>query len=89
MRKVSPHSLEGDNGWQMRDTYAETMAEFDKYVIYLPSTLQVRVLDHSRVVSCLFVRFESGIVNEWQLNITSELTERLKQPLLVRHTCNS
>ncbi|KAK7479591.1 hypothetical protein BaRGS_00029140 [Batillaria attramentaria] len=57
MRHVSPHSLEGDAGWQMRDTYAECMKDLDKY--------------------------ESDIIIAWQSGITSELTLRLKQPLLI------
>ena len=28
MKKVSSHSLEGDSGWQIRDAFAEAMAEF-------------------------------------------------------------
>ena len=30
MKNVSPHSLEGDLGWQLRDTYSEAMAELDR-----------------------------------------------------------
>ena len=32
MRQVSPHSLEGDAGWQMRDTYSDCMKDLDKSV---------------------------------------------------------
>ncbi|XP_070202269.1 uncharacterized protein [Littorina saxatilis] len=31
MRKVSPHSLDGDSGWGMRDTYSELVKDLDKY----------------------------------------------------------
>ncbi|XP_076457719.1 uncharacterized protein LOC143291635 isoform X3 [Babylonia areolata] len=31
MRQVSPHSLEGDRGWQMRDFYSDLMKDLDKY----------------------------------------------------------
>ncbi|CAH1797693.1 unnamed protein product [Owenia fusiformis] len=57
MKRVSPHSLEGDSGWQLRDQYNEAMQDFKKYT--------------------------DKISNEWQSNITAELTTRLKQPLLV------
>lgn len=30
LRQVSPHSLEGDAGWQMRDLYSDCMKELDK-----------------------------------------------------------
>ena len=30
MKKVSAHSLEGDKGWQLRDAYAEAMADLDR-----------------------------------------------------------
>lgn len=36
MKRVSPHSLEGDAGWQMRDNFNEVYKELDEYVnIYL------------------------------------------------------
>ena len=30
LRRVSPHSLEGDLGWQLRDAYSETIEEFQR-----------------------------------------------------------
>ena len=57
IKKVSPHSLEGDLGWQMRDAYREAWEDFNKY--------------------------EEKTTSEWQNHIAAELTERLKQPLLV------
>lgn len=30
MKQVSPHSLEGDTGWQMRDMYSECIKDLDK-----------------------------------------------------------
>ncbi|GFO25145.1 dynein beta chain, ciliary-like, partial [Plakobranchus ocellatus] len=57
MRQVSPHSLEGDQGYQMRETYTEVMGELEA--------------------------FESNIVAKWQTDIVSELTSKLKQPLLI------
>ena len=30
MKKVSPHSLDGDMGWQLRDAYSEAMSEFER-----------------------------------------------------------
>lgn len=57
LKRVSPHSLEGDAGWQMRDNYNEVIRELTEY--------------------------EGLITQEWQANITAELTMRLKQPLLV------
>ena len=32
----------------------------------------------------VYCRYQNRIVTEWQNNVTAELTERLKQPLLVR-----
>jgi dynein heavy chain len=32
MKHVSPHSLDGDAGWQIRDLYSECMKELDKSV---------------------------------------------------------
>lgn len=58
LKRVSPHSLEGDNGWQMKDTYQECIKVLEEY--------------------------EKKITLDWQTNITSELTMKLKQPLLVR-----
>ena len=57
MRKVSPHSMEGETGWQMRHNYNSCMKMLENY--------------------------QTQIVTEWQSNITSELTMKLKQPLLV------
>ncbi|GFS27875.1 dynein beta chain, flagellar outer arm [Elysia marginata] len=57
MRQVSPHSLEGDRGYHMRETYTEVMGELEG--------------------------FESNIVAKWQTDIVSELTSKLKQPLLI------
>ncbi|ELU01785.1 hypothetical protein CAPTEDRAFT_107782 [Capitella teleta] len=57
MKKVSPQSLEGESGWQLREAYADAMKDMEK--------------------------FESDTVQEWQKNITAELAERLKQPLLL------
>ena len=57
LKRVSPHSLEGDDGWQMRDHYNEC----------------IKILED----------FETKLTQEWQNNITAELTLRLKQPLLV------
>ncbi|XP_056010102.1 uncharacterized protein LOC125667097 [Ostrea edulis] len=57
LRRVSPHSLEGDEGWQMRDTYQECVKVLEEY--------------------------EKKITLDWQNNITSELTMKLKQPLLI------
>ena len=33
LKKVSPHSMEGDTGWQLRDAYKEAYDEFDRYVL--------------------------------------------------------
>ena len=33
MKKVSPHSLEGDLGWQLRDAYSDAMREFETSVL--------------------------------------------------------
>ncbi|KAL5020323.1 hypothetical protein ScPMuIL_003215 [Solemya velum] len=57
LKRVSPHSMEGDSGWQMRDAYNECMHELEGY--------------------------QKLLVQEWQNNITFELTTRLKQPLLI------
>lgn len=57
LKRVSPHSLEGDNGWQMKDAYQECIKVLEEY--------------------------EKKITLDWQTNITSELTMKLKQPLLV------
>lgn len=58
LKRVSPHSLEGDEGWQMKDAYQECIKVLEEY--------------------------EKKITLDWQSNITSELTTKLKQPLLVR-----
>ncbi|XP_064650622.1 uncharacterized protein LOC135502065 isoform X3 [Lineus longissimus] len=57
MKKISPHSLEGDQGWQVRDQYAEAMHDIEQY--------------------------EKKLIADWEEGITAELTDRLKQPLLV------
>ena len=44
MRQVSPHSLEGDSGWQMRDTYSDCMKDLDKSVLFLFMVLVLQVL---------------------------------------------
>mgnify|MGYP001795266033 FL=1 len=58
LKQIAPQLLEGDTGWQMRDTYTECLAEFNKY--------------------------EERIIMKWQERITSQLTEKLKQPVMVR-----
>ncbi|XP_052258855.1 uncharacterized protein LOC127863384 isoform X2 [Dreissena polymorpha] len=57
MKRVSPHSLDGDAGWQMKTNYQEVYKELEEY--------------------------EGIVTQEWQRNITEELTLRLKQPLLI------
>nr|XP_022320176.1 dynein beta chain, flagellar outer arm-like isoform X6 [Crassostrea virginica] len=57
LKRVSPHSLEGDEGWQMKDAYQECIKVLEEY--------------------------EKKITLDWQSNITSELTTKLKQPLLI------
>ena len=34
LKKVSPHSLEGDTGWQLRDAYKDAFDEFERYDIF-------------------------------------------------------
>jgi len=57
IRAIAPQLLEGDEGWQIKDTYAEALAEFEKY--------------------------ENRVIDKWQGRITTQLTEKLKQPVLV------
>lgn len=57
LKLIAPQLLEGDTGWQLRDTYTDCLAEFDKY--------------------------ENKVINKWQERITSQLTEKLKQPVMV------
>lgn len=58
LKQIAPQLLEGETGWQMRDTYTECLAEFNRY--------------------------EERIIMKWQERITSQLTEKLKQPVMVR-----
>ncbi|XP_064599567.1 LOW QUALITY PROTEIN: uncharacterized protein LOC135466077 [Liolophura sinensis] len=57
MRKVSPHSLEGERGWQMRDAYDDILKGLND--------------------------FETELIGGWKESLTSELSARLKQPLLI------
>ena len=34
MKAVSPHSLTGDLGWHLRDVYADTISDLDKYNLF-------------------------------------------------------
>lgn len=34
MKKVSPQSLEGESGWQLREAYADAMKDMEKYADY-------------------------------------------------------
>ena len=31
LKRISPHSLEGDAGWHLRDIFADTMKDFEEY----------------------------------------------------------
>ena len=31
LKRISPHSLDGDAGWHLRDIFADTVKDFDKY----------------------------------------------------------
>ena len=31
LRRISPHSLEGDAGWHLRDIYADTLKDFESF----------------------------------------------------------
>ncbi|XP_055866060.1 uncharacterized protein LOC106055129 isoform X2 [Biomphalaria glabrata] len=57
MKHVSPHSLEGDTGWHMRDLYTDIIKALDQ--------------------------FENEVITKWQLNIESDLTQKLKEPLMI------
>ncbi|KAH9514965.1 hypothetical protein Btru_021540, partial [Bulinus truncatus] len=57
MKQVSPHSLEGDTGWHMRDLYTDIMKDLD--------------------------RFENEVITKWEFSIMSDLTQKLKEPLLI------
>ena len=85
MKQVSPHSLDGDLGWHLRDAYAEAMEDINQYVIIIKTYNILSFCDLNGIFDLIYTcRFENDTLTEWDSNITAELADRLKQPLLVR-----
>ena len=59
MRSVSPHSLEGDAGWHMRDLYAEVTADLDKYQVCHLFLIDTRI--HSLITNVVLFFVDYGI----------------------------
>ncbi|XP_033103095.1 dynein heavy chain 9, axonemal-like [Anneissia japonica] len=60
LKRVSPHSLEGDTGWHLRDQFAEAMKEFTNYEEKTITDWQVNIQAelHDRVKQPLLVADE-------------------------------
>ena len=90
LKRISPHSLEGDQGWQMRDQYNDCMKILEEYEAKATVEWQNNITSEIRMKlkQPLLVRslmeYEVKVMVVWQNNIMSEIRMKLKQPLLVR-----
>ena len=78
LKKVSPHCLEGDLGWQLRDAYAEATQEFDRYETRIATEWQ------NNITAELTHRLKQPLlVCRYKLSFLSNVAEVYRDPSFV------